>query len=231
MTYSVCPCSDVCGLVFLLFTVGLPLGNRFHKISRMDVASQRQQSWHSSEEHVEGENWPPLICWDSVCVGSAGVQRCSDVAPLGLREQQEEVNFMLYVSAKFRNHKDVHINLSHGPCKEDGPVQHPAAPRCFQAIEEDSQQRQSIEQVHQHLQEGHRVKAETLSLTYVSVLFLQTDHNPGETNWVFEVGLILINVGEAGVKRTLQHHLRQRRRRFSNHTEHVTSSLSNAYKS
>lgn len=95
MTYSVCPCPDVCGLVFLLFTVGLPLGNRFHKISGADVASQRQQSRHSSEEHVEGENWPPLICWDSVCVGSAGVQRCSDMAPLGLREQQEEVNFML----------------------------------------------------------------------------------------------------------------------------------------
>lgn len=135
---------------------------------------------------------------------------------------------MLCVSGKISNHRDVHIYLSHGPCKEDGPVQHPAASRCFQAIEEDRQQRQSIEQVHQHLQEGHKKVSFRLRLyflNYVSVLFLQTDHNPGETNWVFEVGLILVDVGEAGVKRTVQHHLRQSRRR-----ERVTSRLSNTNK-
>lgn len=96
----------VCGLVFLLLAVGLPLGNRFHKISGVGVAAQGQQSWHSSEEHIEGDNRPPLICWDSVCEGSAGVQRCADMAPLGLREQQEKVNFMR-VSRNINNSKDI----------------------------------------------------------------------------------------------------------------------------
>lgn len=97
----------MCGLVFLLLAVGLPLGNRFHKISGVGVAAQGQQNWHSGEEHIEGDNRPPLICWDSVCEGSAGVQRCSDMAPLGLREQQEKVNFMLRVSRNINNSKDI----------------------------------------------------------------------------------------------------------------------------
>lgn len=40
-------------------------------------------------------------------------------------------------------------------------------------------------------------------------MFLQTDHNPGEADGVFEVGLILVNVGEAGVEGTVKHHLEQ----------------------
>lgn len=73
------------GLVFLLLAVGLPLGNRFHEISGVVVAAQGQQSRHGSQEDVEDDNGPPLICRDSVREGSAGVQRCSDMAPLGLR--------------------------------------------------------------------------------------------------------------------------------------------------
>lgn len=74
----------VCGLVFLLLVVGLSLGNRFHKISRVGVAAQSQQSRSSSEQNIEGDNRPPFVCWDSVREGSAGVQRCSDMAPLSL---------------------------------------------------------------------------------------------------------------------------------------------------
>lgn len=74
----------VCGLVFLLLAVGLPLGNRFHEISGVVVAAQGQQSRNGSQEDVEDDNRPPLICRDSVREGSAGVQRCSDMAPLGL---------------------------------------------------------------------------------------------------------------------------------------------------
>ena len=80
MKYS----SGVCGLVFLLLVVGLSLGNRFHKISRVSVAAQGQQRRRSSKQHIEGNNRPPFVCWDSVREGSAGVQRCSDMAPLGL---------------------------------------------------------------------------------------------------------------------------------------------------
>lgn len=65
---------DVCGLVFLLLTVGLPLGNRLHEISRVVVAAQGQQSRHSGEQDVEDGNRPPLVCWDSVREGSARVQ-------------------------------------------------------------------------------------------------------------------------------------------------------------
>lgn len=100
----------VCGLVFLLLIVGLSLGNRFQKISRVGVAAQGQQSRRSSEQHIEGDNRPPLVCWDSVREGSAGVQRCSDMAPLGLREQQEDVNFMLYfafLKRNINNRKDI----------------------------------------------------------------------------------------------------------------------------
>ena len=78
----------VCGLVFLLLIVGLSLGNRFHKISGVAVAAQGEQSRGGDEQHVEADNGPPLVCWDSVREGSAGVQRCSDVAPLGLREKK-----------------------------------------------------------------------------------------------------------------------------------------------
>lgn len=39
------------------------------------------------------------------------------------------------------------------------------------------------------------------------MFFPQTDHNPRKANWVFEVRLILIDVGETGVQRTVQHHL------------------------
>lgn len=42
---------------------------------------------------------------------------------------------------------------------------------------------------------------------------LQTDRNPGEAHGVFEVGLVLVDVGEAGVEGTVQHHLEQSRRR------------------
>lgn len=84
--------AGVCGLVFLLLVVGLSLGNRFHKKSGAAVAAQGQQSRRSGEKHIEGDNRPPLVCWDSVREGSAGVQRCSDMAPLGLREQREEVS-------------------------------------------------------------------------------------------------------------------------------------------
>lgn len=37
--------------------------------------------------------------------------------------------------------------------------------------------------------------------------FLQTDHNTRKSDWVFEVGLVLVNVGETRVQRTIQHHL------------------------
>lgn len=80
----------VCGLVFLLLVVGLSLGNRFQKISGVVAAAQGQQSRRSNQQHIEGDNRPPFVCWDSVREGSAGVQRCSDMAPLGLREQQEK---------------------------------------------------------------------------------------------------------------------------------------------
>lgn len=73
------------GLVFLLLAVGLPLGNGFHEISGVVVAAQGQQSRHGTQEDVEDDDGPPLICRDSVREGSAGVQRCSDMAPLGLR--------------------------------------------------------------------------------------------------------------------------------------------------
>ena len=45
-----------------------------------------------------------------------------------------------------------HSYLGHGSGKEEGPVQHPAAARCFQTVDEDSQQGQSVEEIHQHLQ-------------------------------------------------------------------------------
>lgn len=83
-----CVCVCVCGLVFLLLVVGLSLGNRFHKISGAAVAAQGEQSRGGDEQHVEADNGPPLVCWDSVREGSAGVQRCSDVAPLGLRGEK-----------------------------------------------------------------------------------------------------------------------------------------------
>lgn len=48
-------------------------------------------------------------------------------------------------------------------------------------------------------------------------MFLQTDHNSGKADGVFEVGLILVNVGEAGVEGTVEHHLEQSRRRPCDH--------------
>lgn len=87
--------AGVCGLVFLLLAVGLPLGNRFHKISGVGVAAQGQQSWHNGEEHIEGDNRPPLICWDSVCEGSAWMQRCSYMAPLGLEKRNSRIESTL----------------------------------------------------------------------------------------------------------------------------------------
>lgn len=38
----------------------------------------------------------------------------------------------------------------------------------------------------------------SFNLVHMSV-FLHTDHNPGEADGVFEVGLVLVDVGEAGV--------------------------------
>ncbi|KAG7214682.1 hypothetical protein INR49_010574 [Caranx melampygus] len=57
---------------------------RFHEVSRADVAAQGQQSRCSSKQYIESDNSPPFVCWDSVCEGSAGVQRCTDMTPLGL---------------------------------------------------------------------------------------------------------------------------------------------------
>lgn len=132
--------AGVCGLVFLLVTVGLPLGNRFHKISRVGVAAQGQQSWHNSEEHIEGDNRPPLICWDSVCEGSAGMQRCSYMAPLGLEKKNSRIESTLcfYFPRNINNSKKIknYSHLSDARRKEDGPVQHPAASRRFQTIDE-----------------------------------------------------------------------------------------------
>lgn len=107
----------LCGLVFLLLVVGLSLGNRFHKISGVEAAAQGQQSRSSSQQHVEADNRPPFVCWDSVREGSAGVQRCSDMAPLGLREQQEEVSFMLF-SRNINNSKDIIVTWAMAPAKK-----------------------------------------------------------------------------------------------------------------
>lgn len=75
------------------------------------------------------------------------MQRRSDVAPLGLRQQWEKASV---VTRMFKHYSsdDEWPHLSHGACKEDGPVQHPAAPRGVQAMDEDRQQRQSVEQIH-----------------------------------------------------------------------------------
>lgn len=71
-------------LVFLLFFTALSLGNRFHEISLVGVAAEGQQSGHSGEQHIEGDNGPSFVCRGSVCEGSAGVKRCSDMTPLSL---------------------------------------------------------------------------------------------------------------------------------------------------
>lgn len=41
-------------------------------------------------------------------------------------------------------------------------------------------------------------------------MFLQTDHHSGEADRVFEVGFVLVHVGEADVEGAVEHHLGQR---------------------
>lgn len=120
---------------------------------------------------------------------------------------------------KKKEEAETTVHLSHGPCKEDGPVQHPAASWCPQAVDEDNQQGQSIEEIYQHLQ-GRRTQCFQLEkdiFVAIVYMFLQTDHNPGKADGVFEVGLILVNVGEAGVEGTVEYHLEQSRRKQCDH--------------
>lgn len=58
---GVCAHVCVCGLVFLLLAICLPHGDGFLEKGRAGVAAQGQQSRHSGEEHVEGDNRPQLI--------------------------------------------------------------------------------------------------------------------------------------------------------------------------
>lgn len=62
---------------------------------------------------------------------------------------------VLLLISKINNKNNNHSYLGHGSSKENGPVQHPAAARSFQTIDEDSQQGQCVEQIHQHLQQWH----------------------------------------------------------------------------
>lgn len=79
------------------------------------------------------------------------------------------------------------LGLGYGPRKEDGPVQHPGTTRVPQPVYECSQQRQRIEQIHQH-------------------------RDPREDHRILEVRLILVDIGEAGIQRTVKGHLSERER-------------------
>lgn len=81
----------VCGLVCLLLITGLSFGNGFHKIGWVGVAAKGQKNWCNSEQHIQHQNRPPFVCWDSVREGSAGVEGASNVAPLGLGRTGEKV--------------------------------------------------------------------------------------------------------------------------------------------
>lgn len=97
-------------LVFLLLAGCLPLGDGFHKVSGAGVAAQCQQNRHCSKEHIQGDNRQTLFCWDSVGVGSAGMQRRTDVAPLGLR--RPEGGSWLYVVCFFEGLSTASVTIT-----------------------------------------------------------------------------------------------------------------------
>lgn len=216
MTYSTTVhvwCVCVCiwgggGLVFLLIAVCLLHRDGFLKKGRTGVAAQGQQSRHGSEERVDGDNRPQLIWWNSVRERSAGVKGRSDVAPLGLREQWEKVNV---IPSVLKEYQLLLLRSWWMASPEPQRLQRRRSSPTSSCIQGCSGHRWRLPAVAER-RTNTPASAAKISFSFLGFMeagstFLQTDHNTRKADWVFEVGLVLVNVGETRVQRTIQRHL------------------------
>lgn len=106
-------------------------------------------------------------------------------------------------------------HLRHGSGEHQAPVGHPGAARAQQPINAEAEEGEDVEQIEQHLvergdTEGHHVPHGTGGSPWDPPLSpLGHPHlHFGVGNGVAQVGLVLVDVLEAGISRTVQNHLR-----------------------